>query len=256
MTKPCMREKERWIKRDRQTHKEKDRKRQICRERERETDRRKKVRQRKVVGSFKDSMTRQVSEAVRIELRGEGVLNSKAEFSRCRLPRLVIDQEGWKKSKVQEKKMLEPVYQPPVLYDEENTTAVLAEELDLGHLADRRRTGEMGWKRRAEENNKPAKRKKYSKLVGWGGLLETCVHRSKCYGILRFCKLIGWVDIATDGWSWINMLRNTWNHAKLLALVIGGRGGQCNLMKSSAREGQFPSVMPRTSKVEKAAIFV
>ena len=156
----------------------------------------------KVVGSFKDSMTRQVSEAVRIELRGEGVLNSKAEFSRCRLPRLVIDQEGWKKSKVQEKKMLEPVYQPPVLDDEENTTAVLAEELDLGHLADRRRKGEIGWKRRAEENNKPAKRKKYSKLVGWGEDDQEDVEQTTAMrNWLRYDEKVEEVDKIPEGWK-------------------------------------------------------
>ena len=50
----------------------------------------------KVVGSFKDALSRQLSEAVRIELRGEGVINSKAEYSRSRIPRLKIDKEEWK----------------------------------------------------------------------------------------------------------------------------------------------------------------
>ena len=36
----------------------------------------------RLVRSFKDPMSRQISEAVRIELRGNGVLNSKAEFGR------------------------------------------------------------------------------------------------------------------------------------------------------------------------------
>ena len=53
-------------------------------------------------------MTRQISESVRIELRGEGVLNSISEYSRCRLPRLVIDHDGWKKNKQEEKRILEP----------------------------------------------------------------------------------------------------------------------------------------------------
>ena len=39
----------------------------------------------KVIGSFQDALTRQVSEAVRIDLRGGGVLNSKSEYSRCKL---------------------------------------------------------------------------------------------------------------------------------------------------------------------------
>ena len=52
----------------------------------------------RLIRSFPDALTRQVSEAVRIDLRGGGILNSKSEFSRCRLPRLIIDQEGWKKA--------------------------------------------------------------------------------------------------------------------------------------------------------------
>ena len=45
---------------------------------------------------FKDQMTRQLSEAVRIELRGSDTLNKKSEFSRCRTPRLRVDLEVWK----------------------------------------------------------------------------------------------------------------------------------------------------------------
>jgi hypothetical protein len=53
----------------------------------------------KVVLSFRDALTRQLSEAVRIELRGENILNSKSEFNRCKVPRLKIDLEGWWKEK-------------------------------------------------------------------------------------------------------------------------------------------------------------
>ena len=62
----------------------------------------------KVVASFQDALTRQVSEAVRIDLRGSGVLNSRSEYSRCRLPRLMIDTEEWRVKKKEEKKALEP----------------------------------------------------------------------------------------------------------------------------------------------------
>ena len=54
-----------------------------------------------VVASFRDALSRQLSEAVRIELRGKGVLNSKAEYSRCRVPRLTINKDEWK-SKVED----------------------------------------------------------------------------------------------------------------------------------------------------------
>ena len=61
----------------------------------------------KVVASFQDSLTRQISESVRIDLRGAGILNSKTEYSRCRLPRLVIDQEECRLMKKTEVKELE-----------------------------------------------------------------------------------------------------------------------------------------------------
>ena len=55
-----------------------------------------------IVKRYKTALTRQVGEAVRIELRGN-VLNSKGEYNRCRLPRLVVD-ESWKEGR---KKMTE-----------------------------------------------------------------------------------------------------------------------------------------------------
>ena len=58
----------------------------------------------KMIASFSDPLTRQLSEAVRIEKRGEHIRNSKAEFNRCRVPRLQIDMEGWRAGKEREKK--------------------------------------------------------------------------------------------------------------------------------------------------------
>ena len=47
----------------------------------------------RVVKSYRSALARQVGEAVRIRRRGgEGqILNSKAEYSRCVIPRLVLD---------------------------------------------------------------------------------------------------------------------------------------------------------------------
>jgi hypothetical protein len=45
-----------------------------------------------VVRFCRDSLSRQVGEAVRIDMRGS-VLNSQAIFNRSRLPRLVVDQD-------------------------------------------------------------------------------------------------------------------------------------------------------------------
>ena len=49
----------------------------------------------KILASFQDPLTRQLAEAVRIEGAGDGILNSKSEYKRCRVPRLRHDMEGW-----------------------------------------------------------------------------------------------------------------------------------------------------------------
>ena len=57
----------------------------------------------RLVKVCQDALSRQVGESVRIDLRGGNVLNSKTEYSRCRLPRLTIDRDEWKKAKKLEK---------------------------------------------------------------------------------------------------------------------------------------------------------
>ena len=53
----------------------------------------------KVVLSFKDALTRQVSEAVRIDLRGGWVLNRTREYSHYEITKLTKYQEEWKNTK-------------------------------------------------------------------------------------------------------------------------------------------------------------
>ena len=60
-----------------------------------------------VVGSYKDALSRQLSESVRIDLRGGGVLNSRTEYSRCRNPQLVVHMDEWKKKKAEDTILLE-----------------------------------------------------------------------------------------------------------------------------------------------------
>ena len=49
----------------------------------------------KLVSSHKTALNRQVKEAVRIRRRGgeNNILNSRAEFNRCHIPRLVVEEE-------------------------------------------------------------------------------------------------------------------------------------------------------------------
>ena len=78
----------------------------------------------KVVGSYKDALSRQLSESVRIDMRGGGVLNSKSEYSRCRIPLLVVDMEEWKRKKSEEKTLLETLPIPgDGLVEEVNMTS-------------------------------------------------------------------------------------------------------------------------------------
>ena len=59
---------------------------------------------RKVKG-FKDSLSRQVSESVRIDMR-KGVLNNKAVYSRNKLPRLEIQRTEWEREDEERRALL------------------------------------------------------------------------------------------------------------------------------------------------------
>ena len=116
----------------------------------------------KVVGSFSDALTRQVSESVRINMRGGNVINSKTEYSRCRLPRLTIDMEEWNSKKKDEKQAmgsekvaLESEARKETVWMKDNGAAW---QLGLGmKKPEKRHIEETGGRR--------AKRKK---LEGWG----------------------------------------------------------------------------------------
>ena len=118
----------------------------------------------KIVRTFQDPLTRQLSEAVRIDLRGDGILNSKAEYSRCRVPRLVVDMECWK-SKQDEKKSGEKIIPEgkKVSKPEDGKEIELTEaEEALGEREQPKRKTE-----RKLEGKKP-KRRKLDLLEGWG----------------------------------------------------------------------------------------
>ena len=66
----------------------------------------------RVVDHFRTALSRQVAEAVRIRRRGGAgsILNSKAEFNRCRIPRLVVEEQDTKlleEEQLREQKELE-----------------------------------------------------------------------------------------------------------------------------------------------------
>ena len=59
----------------------------------------------KIVKNFKDCLSRQVAESVRIDLRGS-VINSKTVYSRNRLPRLEVEKPEWERAEEDRRKRL------------------------------------------------------------------------------------------------------------------------------------------------------
>ena len=118
----------------------------------------------KIVKTFQDPLTRQLAEAVRIELRGEDILNSKSEFSRCRVPRLRIDMEGWQKKtgdKDERKRKDEQSIQL-----EEDHHHLIEEERLRGEAEDS--LMEKDLKRKADNKESKRKRRKVERIEGWG----------------------------------------------------------------------------------------
>ena len=107
----------------------------------------------KIISSYRDPLTRQVSEAVRIEMRGGNTLNSKTEYNRCRIPRLVIDQEVWQKMKMKEKEILE---------EEIKEMEEGIQPTEMGDLQD-----VLGPEKEVPTERKNAKMMKLVKLDGW-----------------------------------------------------------------------------------------
>ena len=59
----------------------------------------------RIVKTFKDCLSRQVAESVRIDLRGS-VINSKTVYSRNRLPRLEVEKPEWKRAEEDRRRKL------------------------------------------------------------------------------------------------------------------------------------------------------
>ena len=110
-----------------------------------------------MISSFTDPMTRQLSEAVRIELRGPEILNSKSEYTRCRVPRLRVDLEGWKLNQNREGSK-----QDEAQLNEEAESSLQEE----GNKKRKKDQEEEGGK--ISTTLRKSKRRKLEPLVGWG----------------------------------------------------------------------------------------
>ena len=114
----------------------------------------------KIIQTFQDPLSRQLAEAVRIELRGENILNSKGEFNRCKVPRLTIDLENWKSKKKAELEIIKEAGEGPQEQGDHQDWIDEAEE-SLGAREIKRKRAESPVKGRA-------KKRKLNRLIGWG----------------------------------------------------------------------------------------
>ena len=107
----------------------------------------------------------QLAEAVRIELRGEDILNSKAEFSRCRVPRLRINMEGWKEN-VKKKLEIDVQGMTTTTTSHQKENQMLARFLEEAEIEES--LAEVDMKRKAEEQTSQEGRKAGSqRREGW-----------------------------------------------------------------------------------------
>ena len=127
----------------------------------------------KVVQSFQDALSRQIGEAVRIDMRSENVLNSKSEYNRCRLPRLTINQEDWQKKDVT--KETAAIDTAPVeAWEETSFSNELGEEAAAWRLMPASNTGKAEKRKKKSQKEDDVlpegkrKRRKTEKVVNWG----------------------------------------------------------------------------------------
>ena len=114
------------------------------------------------VAFFGSALERQVAEAVRIQRRGgeAAVLNSKAEFNRCSIPRLVVE-------KVEEESMSKMVEEERKKTEDDLLATQLAWESDK--LATRKEERTKIAKKHTEKESKSEKRRVYSLIEeDWG----------------------------------------------------------------------------------------
>ena len=159
-------------------------------------------------------MSRQLSEAVRIELRGSDILNSKAEYNKSRIPRLRVDMEGWK----QKQQSLDKDKEPTNLMEG-------SEEQDYEISITERVQKRKGGSEDTEIKQKKPKRIKLDKLEG-SPVLQHIVE-----------------EILPDGWwqEGVNAENNNGEHKRALSpqsdvrrsLNLRRRAGQIRLKKRS-----------------------
>ena len=125
----------------------------------------------KAVKYFKTALSRQTAEAIRIRRRGgeSGVLNSKAEYNRCFIPRLtVLDEKSVEEMEELEKEDDKRI-QEEIDRNQESWEGGKSSKRAEGIRKELDKTGTSGTKRIHQEKQKPSKRRKFALMEDdWG----------------------------------------------------------------------------------------
>ena len=166
----------------------------------------------KIVRTFRDSLSRQVAEITRIDLRGEHVLNSKSVYSRNRLPRLEIEQPEWERSA--EEKWKRAADTKSRMEEEERLRQVLGEGQavkDEEMLNEIWRKRCLGVGRRAddfEQVDRPTKKSRRSMEEDWGlgeEVEELLSTRRWLHESVKEVPLEKVVETKLKVWTWLEI---------------------------------------------------
>ena len=176
-----------------------------------------------IIKTFQDPLTRQLSEAVRIERRGEDILNSKTEFSRCRVPRLRVDMEGWiEKQKLQVQKAGQTSsvtssqagtsshQEQPSSQKEEDRRLQEDAELSQAERDDKRKAG-------VQEGRK-SKRMRLARVTGWG--LQTTQCSAMEQEAVKIGGGVAWT-MRTEDWTGAEVHRDSRKQVRVTTWLEG-----------------------------------
>ena len=125
----------------------------------------------KIIRSFRDSLSRQVAESIRIDLRGEQVLNSKTVYSRNRLPRLGIEKTEWEREAEEKFKRAAMARERNEEMEKQRMELGEGQAVDdEGMMTELWRRSQVGCSDREdiEESSRPPKRRRGITNTNWG----------------------------------------------------------------------------------------
>ena len=186
----------------------------------------------RIVKTFRDSLSRQFAESVRIDLRGENILNSKTVYSRNRLPRLEIQKPEWErmaeeKYRAESKSRIEE--EDRLRHEHGEGQAVMDEDM-MNDMWRKRGLGGGRMGEDLEQSDRPRKRNRRCMDERWGLEEDTETMLLTKKWLLRTKTEIpscGMVQSEIKTWTWLEM-----EARKVITEIVD------NIMKEGMRRSQ------------------